>query len=61
MADAPEMEIQELSMARREALRAQRAMLGRLRREGILSDESHADLIAEVDLSLEAQAEALGR
>ncbi|MCX6069624.1 MAG: Na+/H+ antiporter, partial [Chloroflexi bacterium] len=58
MADAPEMEIQELSMARREALRAQRAMLGRLRREGILSDESHADLIAEVDLSLEAQAEA---
>jgi CPA1 family monovalent cation:H+ antiporter len=58
MADAPEMEIQELSMARREALRAQRAMLGRLRREGILSDESHADLVAEVDLSLEAQAEA---
>jgi CPA1 family monovalent cation:H+ antiporter len=59
MAGAPEMEIQELSMARREALRAQRAMLGRLRREGILSDESHADLIAEVDLSLETQAEAL--
>ena len=58
MAGAPEMQIQELSMARREALRAQRAMLGRLRREGILSDESHADLIAEVDLSLEAQAEA---
>ena len=58
MADAPEMEIQELSMAQREALRAQRAMLGRLRRDGILSDESHADLIAEVDLSLETQAEA---
>jgi CPA1 family monovalent cation:H+ antiporter len=58
MADAPDMEIQELSMAQREALRAQRAMLGRLRRDGILSDESHADLIAEVDLSLEAQAEA---
>jgi CPA1 family monovalent cation:H+ antiporter len=58
MADAPEMEIQELSMAQREALRAQRAMLGRLRREGVLSDEAHAELVAEIDLSLEAQAEA---
>jgi len=52
------MGVQQLAMARREGLRAQRAMLSRLRREGILSDESYVDLIAEVDLSLEAQAEA---
>ena len=58
MGRVPEMGVQELAMARREGLRAQRAMLSRLRREGILSDESYVDLIEEVDLSLEAQAEA---
>jgi BMFP domain-containing protein YqiC len=58
MRRAPEMALQELAVARREGLRAQRAMLSRLRREGILSDESYADLIAEVDLSLEAHADA---
>ncbi len=58
MGRVPEMGVQQLAMARREGLRAQRAMLSRLRREGILSDESYVDLIAEVDLSLEAQAEA---
>lgn len=56
MANVPEMERQQLSMAQRESLRAQRAMLTRLHRDGLLSDEAHADLIAEVDLSLEAQA-----
>jgi uncharacterized protein YaaQ len=58
MVSVPEMGMQELAMARREGLRAQRAMLSRLRREGIVSDESYVDLLAEVDLSLEAQAEA---
>ncbi len=58
MGSVPEMGVQEMAMARREGLRAQRAMLSRLRREGILSDESYVDLIEEVDLSLEAQAEA---
>ena len=54
---APEMGLQELAVARREALRAQRAMLARLRREGILSDESYGELVAEVDLSLDAGTE----
>ena len=56
---APEMGQQELAVARREVLRAQRAMLARLRREGILSDESYGELVAEVDLSLEIEAEPL--
>ncbi len=50
---APEMGRQELAVAEREALRAQRAMLTRLRREGVLSDEAYGELITEVDLSLE--------
>lgn len=54
---APEMGQQELAVARREALRAQRAMLARLRREGILSEESYGELVAEVDLGLEVEAE----
>jgi len=56
---APEMGQQELAVARREVLRSQRAMLARLRREGILSDESYGGLVAEVDLSLEIEAEPL--
>jgi uncharacterized protein YaaQ len=52
---APEMGRQELAVAEREALRAQRAMLTRLRREGVLSDEAYGELIAEVDLSLETR------
>jgi CPA1 family monovalent cation:H+ antiporter len=53
--EAPEMGRQELAVAEREALRAQRAMLTRLRREGVLSDEAYGELITEVDLSLEAR------
>ena len=52
---APEMGRQELVVAEREAMRAQRAMLARLRRDGILSDESYGDLIAEIDLGEEAR------
>ncbi len=55
--DAPAMEREELVIARRENLRAQRAMLSRLRREGILSDEPFGELVAEVDLSLDLAAE----
>jgi CPA1 family monovalent cation:H+ antiporter len=55
--NAPEMEREELVIARRESLRAQRAMLARLRREGILSDEPYGELVAEVDLSLDLAAE----
>jgi CPA1 family monovalent cation:H+ antiporter len=52
---APEMARQELAVAEHEALRAQRAMLTRLRREGVLSDEAYGELIAEADLSLETR------
>jgi uncharacterized protein YaaQ len=49
---APEMGRQELAVAEREALPAQRARLRRLRREGALSYEGCGELAAEVDPSL---------
>jgi len=55
--NAPAMEREQLAIARRENLRAQRAMLSRLRREAILSDEAYDDLVSEIDLSLDREAE----
>jgi CPA1 family monovalent cation:H+ antiporter len=50
----PDLEAQELSTARREMLRAQRGMLGTLRRDGVISDRTFEDLIVEVDAALES-------
>lgn len=50
----PDIEAQELSTARREMLRAQRGMLGTLRRDGVISDRTFEDLIVEVDAALES-------
>ncbi|MGD2252658.1 MAG: Na+/H+ antiporter [Anaerolineales bacterium] len=58
MHDAPELEIAELMTARTESLRAQRAMLANLRRDGVISDEAHGELAAEIDVALETGAEA---
>lgn len=54
---APELEIEEMETARREALRAQRSLLGTLRRDGIISEEAYEDLVAEVDVALESGVE----
>jgi uncharacterized protein YaaQ len=52
--DFPELETQELITARREMLRAQRGMLGTLRRDGIISEETYENLVVEVDTALES-------
>lgn len=45
-------EAQELTTARAEALRAERASLTRLQREGMISDETFEEIGAEIDLAL---------
>lgn len=51
--DSPELEIDELMTARQRELRAQRSTLGDLRFEGVISDEAHDELVAEIDQALE--------
>lgn len=48
----PSVEAEEMDTARREALRAQRSALNSLRRDGVISDENYARLVAEVDAAL---------
>ena len=52
-------EAQELTTARTEALRAERASLSRLQREGMISDETFEEIGAEIDLALSALPEDL--
>jgi CPA1 family monovalent cation:H+ antiporter len=51
---SPEIELQELNTAQREALRAQRSMLAHMRREGLVSEPTYEELVAEVDLAFES-------
>jgi uncharacterized protein YaaQ len=51
---SPEIELQELTTAQREALRAQRSMLAHLRREGLVSEPTYEELVAEVDQAFES-------
>jgi len=51
---SPEIELQELNTAQREALRAQRSMLAHMRREGLISEPTYEELVAEVDLAFES-------
>lgn len=53
----PELETQELITARREMLRAQRGMLGTLRRDGVISEETYENLVIEVDTALDSDLE----
>ncbi|NIM95265.1 MAG: Na+/H+ antiporter [Anaerolineales bacterium] len=55
--DNPELEIEELITARREELNAQRSTLSTIRREGVISDETYEELVAEVDQAIEAGIE----
>lgn len=48
----PRVEVEEMDTARREALRAQRSALNSLRRDGVISDDNYARLVAEVDAAL---------
>ncbi len=53
----PELEAQEMLTARREMLRAQRGMLATLRRDGVVSEKTYEELVAEVDAALESGLE----
>ena len=48
----PMVEAEELDTARRESLRAQRAALTGLLRDGVISDEIYTQLVGEVDVAL---------
>lgn len=53
---APELEIEEMTTARRESLRAQRSMLASLRQDGIISEDIYRELVTEVDAALDSGA-----
>ncbi|HET6371173.1 MAG TPA: Na+/H+ antiporter [Nitrospiria bacterium] len=52
----PELQAEEIEHARREGLRAQRAMLAALQGEGVISDRVYVELLEEVDAALEEDA-----
>jgi CPA1 family monovalent cation:H+ antiporter len=58
---APELEVEEASTARRESLRAQRSMIAKLRRDGVIHDDTYAELVSEVDIALDSGAEYWSR
>lgn len=58
LAEQPELRAEIVGLARREALRAQRAALDSLAREGLLSDHVISDLQAQVDELLEQREPA---
>lgn len=55
MTSNPAVEIEELDAARHEALRVERASLGSLFRNGVISEETYNDLVSEVDEALTEQ------
>ena len=57
LANSPEMETEQLVTARRESLRAQRNTLTGLRRDGVISEETYEELVAEIDLGLGSEVE----
>ncbi len=57
----PELETQEMITAQKEALRAQRSTFARLRREGLLSEASYEELLAEVDIAMESTDDSHAR
>ncbi len=54
---APELEAGELITARRESLRAQRNTLSTLRSDGVVSQDTYEQLVAEVDIALDTTTE----
>ncbi|MGA9534089.1 MAG: Na+/H+ antiporter [Anaerolineales bacterium] len=57
----PELEVQEVATARRESLRAQRSMIARLRRDGVIREDIYEELVAEVDVALDSEVEYWSR
>jgi uncharacterized protein YaaQ len=57
---SPGLGTEELMATRREALLVQRNALEDLRRDGVISDETHAELASEIDAALDAGPEAWG-
>lgn len=58
---APELEIEEMSTARRESLRAQRSILSNLRRDGLITEDTYQELVTEVDVALDSGVEYWSR
>jgi CPA1 family monovalent cation:H+ antiporter len=56
--DNPALRAEELDYAQREALRAQRAMLGSLQSDGVISDRIYTELVSEVDAALQGEGKA---
>jgi CPA1 family monovalent cation:H+ antiporter len=54
---SPELRMEEIVIARREMLRAQRSALGNIRRSGAISDETYGNLVTEIDMALETDQE----
>jgi len=52
---SPSLEADEVLSARKEELRAQRDMLAKLRRDGVLTDVTFEHLVAEVDAAMELE------
>jgi hypothetical protein len=53
------LQVEELESARREGLRAQRAMLATLLRSGLISDDVHQELVTDVNAALEESPDAI--
>jgi CPA1 family monovalent cation:H+ antiporter len=51
----PSVEVEELITARKEYLRAQRSMYASLLRDGVISNENYAQLVADIDAALTIQ------
>jgi CPA1 family monovalent cation:H+ antiporter len=58
---APELEVEEVATARRESLRAQRTMIARLRRDGVIREDTYEELVSEVDIALDSEMEYWSR
>jgi hypothetical protein len=59
--EQPALQTEEREDARREGLRAQRAMLAALLRDGVISEAIYEELVTEVDATLEREPEAEGK
>lgn len=58
---APELEVEEVTAARRESLRAQRSMIAKLRRDGVIHEDTYAELVSEIDIALDSGLEFWSR
>jgi monovalent cation:H+ antiporter, CPA1 family len=48
----PELEAEEMEIARKESLQAQRSTLGSLMKDGVISDSTYSQLVSEVDAAI---------